>query len=134
MGSFTDYLENEMLDHVFGGGDYSRPVTLYIGLSTTTITDAGGNITEPSGGNYSRAAVTNNSTNFPAASSGAKSNGTKIEFSTPSAGWGEVTDFFVADASSSGNILGYGQLTIAKTINNGDPAYFDIGELDISLT
>ena len=44
MGSYADFLENKILDHVFGGPDYTRPATLYIGLSTTTISDAGGNI------------------------------------------------------------------------------------------
>lgn len=57
MGSFADHLENKLLDHVFGGGDYARPATLYIGLSTTTIADGGTNITEPSGNGYARVAV-----------------------------------------------------------------------------
>lgn len=133
MGSFADYLENELLDHVFGGGDYTRPATVYIALSTTTITDAGGNMTEPSGGAYARAAVTNNATNWPAASGGAKSNGTAITFATATASWGTVIDFAIMDASTSGNMLGYGTLTASKTIDNGDTASFAIGYLDITL-
>lgn len=133
MGSFANYLEDKVLDHIFGGGDYTRPATLYVGLSTTTISDAGGNITEPDGGNYARKAVTNNSTNFPASSAGAKANGTAIEFATPSADWGKVTDFFIADAASDGNILAYAALTASKTINSGDTVSFAIGDLDITL-
>lgn len=134
MGSFADYLENKLLDHAFGGSDYSRPATVYIGLSTTTISDAGGNITEPSGNGYARKAVTNNSTNFPAASSGAKSNGVAITFDTPTGSWGTVTDFFIADASSGGNILAYGALSASQVIGSGNVVSFAIGDLDITLT
>lgn len=133
MGSFADYLENKLLDHVFGGGDYTRPATVYIALSTTTITDAGGNMTEPSGGAYARASVTNNATNWPAASGGAKSNGTAITFATATTSWGTVVDFAIMDAATSGNMLGYGTLTASKTIDNGDTASFAIGDLDITL-
>lgn len=134
MGSFADYLENKLLDHAFGGPDYTRATNTYVGLSTTTITDAGGNITEPSGNAYARVNLTNNSTNWPAASAGAKSNGVAITFPTATGSWGTVTDFFISDASSGGNILGYGALTTSKTIGNGDTASFAIGDLDITLT
>lgn len=134
MGSFTDYLENKLLDHVFGGGDYSRATTLYIGLSTTAITDAGGNVTEPTGGGYSRVEVTNNATNFPAASGGEKSNGTAIEFPIPSDNWGTVTHFFISESSSgTSSIIGYGTLAIPKTINSGDLVSFAVGSLEIMI-
>jgi hypothetical protein len=77
-GSFTNFLEDELLDHVFGASAYTAPVTLYFLASTTTISDDGTGATEPVGNNYSRTPVTNNLTNFPAASSGAKANGTAI--------------------------------------------------------
>lgn len=134
MGSFADFLENELLDHVFGAAAYTAPVTLYIGLSTTTITDAGGNITEPVGGAYARVAVTNNATNFPASSGGAKSNGTTITFPTATGAWGACIDFFIGDAAAGGNILAYSTLTVAKVISSGDTATFAVGDLDISLT
>ena len=50
-GSKSDYLENEILDHVLGGADYSRPATVYIALYTAAPTDAGGG-TEVTGGSY----------------------------------------------------------------------------------
>jgi len=133
MGSFADYLENELLDHVWGGGDYTRPGTLYIALSTTTINDDGTGMTEPAGGSYARASVTNNATNWPAASGGAKANGTAITFATATASWGTIVDFAIMDAITSGNMLGYGTLTASKTIDNGDTASFAIGDLDITL-
>ena len=133
MGSFADYLENKLLDKAFNATDFTSPATLYVGLSTTTITDAGGNITEPSGNAYVRKSVTANTTNFPAASGGAIANGTAITFATATGSWGTVTDFFIADASSGGNILAYGALTASKTIGSGDTASFAVGDLDITL-
>ena len=32
MAGFTDYLEDKVLDHVFGGTSYTAPGTLYVGL------------------------------------------------------------------------------------------------------
>lgn len=134
MGSFTDYLENKLLDHVWGNTAYSAPATLYIALSTTTINDDGTGMTEPSGGAYARVASTNNSTNWPNAVSGAKANGTALTFPTATASWGTVIDFAIMDAATGGNMLGYGTLTSSKTIDPGDTASFAIGDLDITLT
>ena len=135
MGSFSDYLELEILDHILGGADYARPATVYIGLWTSALSDAstGSSAGEVSGGAYARVSVTNNNTNWPAASSGAKANGTAITFTQATAGWGTVTHFAILDASTAGNILGWGALTASKTIENGDTASFAIGDLDVTL-
>jgi hypothetical protein len=132
--SFTDYLENKVLNQNFGGVAWTPPATLYFGLSTTTIADDGTGITEPVGSAYARVAVTNNTTNFPNTTTGSKSNGTDIPFATATGAWGTVTYFFIADASTAGNVLAYGALTTAKTIGNGDTARFAAGSLTISLT
>lgn len=135
MGSFSDYLELEILDHILGGADYARPATVYIGLWISALSDAstGSSAGEVSGGAYARVSVTNNNTNWPAASSGAKANGTAISFTQATASWGTVTDFAILDASTAGNILGWGTLTASKTIENGDTASFAIGDLDVTL-
>ena len=128
----SDDLENKLLDHVLGGGDYTRLATVHVALFTATPSDSGGG-TEVTGGSYARVAVTNNATNFPAASSGAKANGTAITFPAPSANWGVVTSFAIMSASSGGVILYFGNITPNKTVNNGDPApSFAIGDLDIT--
>lgn len=132
--SFADFLENELLDHVWGGAAYSAPATIYVGLSTTAPNDDGTNITEPSGGaGYTRVAVTNNLTNWPAAVGGAKANGVAIDFNQATGSWGTVSHFFCADAASGGNILGSGVLSTSKTIDTGDSASFAIGDFDITL-
>lgn len=131
-GSKSDYLENEILDHVLGGGDYSRPATVYVALYTVAPSDAGGG-TECTGTNYARATVTNNVTNWPAAASGAKSNGTAITFAQAgSGGWGTAVAFGILDAISGGNLLYWGDLTASLVIDNGVTPEFAIGDLDIT--
>lgn len=128
MSALSDYLENEIADHLLGGGDYIRPATIYVGLFTAGPTDGGGG-TEVTGGSYARASVTNNSTNFPAASGGQKSNGAAISFPAATAGWGTVTHFGIYDAVSGGNLLLHGALTTSKLIETGDTPSFPIGTL-----
>src|SRR3989304_3200100 len=124
-GSKADFLENELLDHVLGNAAYSAPATVYIALYTAAPTDAGGG-TEVSGGSYARAAVTNNATNFPAASGGAKANGTEIAFATATADWGTVVAFGIFDALTVGNLLYWGDLTASKAVSSGDTAKFAV--------
>lgn len=132
MGSFSNFLELEILDHVFGAAAYTAPATLYFALFTVTPSDSGGG-TEVSGGSYARVGMTNNATNFPAASGGAKSNGVAITFPAATAAWGTVVAMGVFDAASGGNLLAWGALTTSKTISNGDTASFPIGDFDVTL-
>jgi hypothetical protein len=137
MGSFNNYLELAILDHVFSATAFNAPATLYIGLSTTAIQEDGTGITEPAGGSYARVAVTNNDTNWPLATLevglGTKNNGTAITFPQATGAWGTVVDFFIADAAVAGNILCYGTLDVAKAIESGDIAEFAINAMTITL-
>jgi|SRR6185295_4353653 len=131
MGSKSDYLENKILDHVLGGGDFTRPATVYIALYTATPSDAGGG-TEVTGGSYARKSVTNNATNFPASSGGAKSNGVEIAFVQASADWGTVVAFGIWDDPTAGNLLYWGAVSPSRSVPNGAVAKFAIGDLDFS--
>jgi hypothetical protein len=125
-GSKSDYLENKLLDHVLTNTAYSSPTTVYVGLYTVAPTDAGGG-TEVTGNNYARESVS-----FASAVAGETSNDAEVEFGTPSATWGEVVAFGVFDADTAGNLLYWGDLTNAKTINSGDVVKFLVNELDVS--
>jgi hypothetical protein len=118
-GFKSTYLANKLLDHWLGGPDFARPATLYIALFTAAPTASGGG-TEVSGGSYARVAVTNNTTNFPAAASGLERNATAIAFPTATAGWGTVVGAGFFDASSGGNFLAYGPFTSSRDILSGE--------------
>lgn len=130
-GSKSDFLENELLDHILGGGDFTRPATIYVALFTSAPTDAGGGV-EVSGGSYARAAVTNNATNWPAASGGSKSNGTAIVFPEATASWGTVVAVGLFDAATAGNLLYWADLTTSKAIGAGDTARFPAGSIALT--
>jgi hypothetical protein len=132
-GSFSNFLENEVLDHVFGAAAYTAPTNIHVALFSAAPSDTGGG-TEFSAGNYGRLQVTNNATNFPAASGGAKSNGVDFTFPQASgANWGTAVAVGLFDASTSGNLLAWADLATSKAINVGDTARFASGDLDFTL-
>lgn len=128
--SKSDYLEGKVLDHLLGRTTYTAPVTVYVALYTSAPTDSGGG-TEVSGGSYARVAVTNNATNWPAASGGSKANGTAITFPEATADWGTVVAFGLFDAAIGGNLLYWGELSQNQAVNSGSTASFAIGALTI---
>lgn len=133
--SFTDLTEIDVLDGIFQDPSFSGYANLWVGLSTTTPTDAGANFGEPSGGGYSR--VTTTSASWNAASAGAKDNGSIITFPTASADWdsgNNMTYFGLFDALAGGNLVLYGALGTAKPVLNGDTATFAAQALTITLT
>lgn len=135
MGRLSDDYANLVLDLLFGLGTNTAASTYYIGLSSTTPTDNGTNVTEPSGGSYARAQVDNNSTNFPNAAARLKSNGTNIVFPVATADWvagADLTHFVIYDAANGGNFVAWGALTTPSPVLSGTQASFPIGDLDIT--
>lgn len=124
--SFSNYLENKVLLHVFGATAYTAPATLYVGLFTSDPGE-GGTGTEVSGGSYARQTIAFTVVNNQA------SNTAAVEFPTASASWGTVTYAAIYDAVSGGNLLAYGALTTSKTIASGDVLRIPAGDFDINL-
>jgi len=124
--SFSNYLETELLDHVFTNSAYTSPTTVYVSLHTANPDeDASG--TEVSGGGYVRQSgsfsVTNNTATTTAA----------VEYPTATADYGTVSHVAIWDASTGGNMLAYAALTASKTISTGDVFRIPTGDLDITL-
>ena len=120
MAGFSDYLENKVLSYVFSGGSFSQPGTKYLALYTTAPTDAGGG-TELSGSAYARQSCAQ------------ATNSSAVEWPTATGSWGTVVAVGVFDASSSGNLLAWNNLTASKTISTGDVFRINAGDLDIDL-
>jgi len=132
MANMSDYLENKFLDFFLRAQSLTAPVTVYCALFTAAPSDSGGG-TEVSGGSYARVAITSalanwagtqsaGSTTASTGTGGTTSNNGAITFPTPTANWGVVTHIGLFDASSAGNLLFWGVLTVSKTINNADAA------------
>lgn len=143
MSAMSDYLENKLIDQLFRGQTAPPTSTLYVGLLTAAPSDAGGG-TEVSGGAYARVAVASSLANWAGTQSagsstastgtgGQTSNNTAITFPTPTAGWNTVTHFGIYDAATGGNLLFWGALTIAKTINEADTVTFPAASLSVTF-
>ena len=136
MSAASNYLELKVLDHVlrYSSAPYTAPTTLYVGLFTNTSGNAATNLEagtltdEVSGGSYVRKTIT-----FSAASSGSSASAATVTFDAASANWGTVTHVAILDASTSGNVLFWGAVTSAKTIETGDTFQITAGSLTISL-
>jgi len=126
VSAFSNYLENKVLLHVFGGTAYTAPATLYLAIYTVAPTDTGGG-TECNGTSYARQTVTFTVTNDTA------SNTSAVEFPTAGSSWGTIVAVGIFDQSTSGNLLAYGNLTTSKTIASGDVLRVPAGDLDITL-
>jgi predicted metal-binding membrane protein len=126
--SFSNHLETEILDHVFGGNAYTAPGTLYLALFTSNPDeDASGTEVSTSGTAYARQTVTFTVSGNTATTDAA------VEYSTATANFGTVTHVGVMDASTAGNLLAYAALTSSKTIETGDVFRVPAGDLDITL-
>jgi hypothetical protein len=124
-GNLSNYLENKVLDHFLGTTAYTMPTTVYIALYTAAPNDAGGG-TEATGGSYARQVST-----FSAASGGATSNATNVDFASMPAA--TIVAIGVHDAITSGNLLVWGTLSSNKALDAGDTLRIATGDLDISI-
>lgn len=135
----TNYAANRVLQALCGkASSITLGQTAYVGLSTTTPTAAGGNVTEPSGNGYSRVMLGNCSQSYTqkmgTPSGGAVSN-TEIIYCTEATGaWGTITHFCIYDALTGGNLLAYGALTTAIIPTANTIPIIRVGELNISLS
>lgn len=136
----TQFKERKILDEWFGNTVPTIPATLFFGLFTDSNSKAtrdAGTVTEVSTGtwtNYARVAKTNNTTNFPNATSGSpasKANGTSVDFGTATTTANVTcTGFGVWDASTGGNLLDWGDFaTPNPIIQSGNPVSFPISAL-----
>jgi hypothetical protein len=125
--SFSDYLENAVLDHVFKGGALGQPANLYVSLHSGDPGETG--INELAGGGYAR----KNHNTWNAAAAGIKTNNGVITFVTATGDWLNATHFGIWDDPGAGNFLGGGSITVPKVVFNGDTAQFATTVLHITL-
>lgn len=126
--SFTNFLETEILDHVFAGSAYTAPSTHYLALFTAAPGETGGG-TEVSttGTAYARQSVAFTTTG------NTTSNTAAVEYPTATASFGTVTHVGVFDAATAGNLMAYAALSSSKIIDAGDVFRVPTGDLDITL-
>ncbi len=130
MGSFSNYWENEVLDHLFSKGTYAPP-TIHVALSTADPGEDGSGLDEPEGGGYARAVT--QASDWSSADSGLVDNAQAIEFNAATGAWGTLTHFALFDAATAGNLLAHGSLTQPRTVNASDVPVFPPSDLQVTL-
>ena len=134
-GSFSDYWENVILDHVFDTSAHTAASSIFIALCLSAPTDAtdGSTLSEVATSfGYSRQLCNT----WDAASAGSTANTQSETFAQATSDWGSVTHFALVDsgAESKGNVLAWGSLAVTKNIQSGDTAKFAAGDIDVVLT
>lgn len=128
MGSISDYLEDELLDHVLDVGAYTPP-TIYVALSTVDPTDDASGIAEPVGNGYARIAHSS----WDAAASRLTENTGTVTFPQASGAWGTISHYAIYDALTNGNMLAHGSLSVSKSVVNGNTPSIADGEIEVSF-
>jgi hypothetical protein len=144
MSGMTNYLENELIDHIFRARAFIAPAAMYVSLHTADPGETG--VTgEVSGNSYTRAQLNPSSANWKSTNGlttatdssgtgGVTSNASVLTWPTPtSSGWGTVTHFAIWDAVNNGNCLFYGALSVPKTINSGDAVTAAVDAVTVTL-
>lgn len=144
--ALSNVYENAVLNHLFrrqtngtARDTLTQPGTngsagIYVALfhgSTATIAtnlEAGNTSNEVTLGSYARQLVS-----FGQASSGTITNDATVTFPTATANYdAQVTALAIMETSTGGNVIAYGNLTVAKTVTTGDT--FQIATNNLSIT
>jgi len=133
MGSISNYLELELLDHVFKVGAYTAATNIAVSLHTADPTDAGTGAECANANNYARVVC-----NVWNAAGGTRvtANTSAITFPQASGSWGTVTHWALWDSATygAGNCLAHGSFTASKVIVSGNIPTIAAGDLDITVT
>ena len=127
MAEMSNFLENELYDHVLRNASYTSPSNIYVSLHTADPTDDASG-TEVSGGSYARTAVT-----MGAPTNGSGTNSADVQFAQATGDWNSVSHIAIWDASTSGNMLFHTPLDTSKNITTGDVFKIASGSLTVTF-
>lgn len=130
-GSKSNWLENHFLDALYGGGTFTEPSTVYLALYASDPTDADTGI-ELNGGGYARVALTPGTD--LTVTGNAMTNANEISFPESTGDQnGPATHFGLRDASTGGNLLHHGSLSVSRAVDSaGITIKVPAGELDVT--
>lgn len=135
MGSMTNSLAQDLLNHVLNKVAYTNPATIYLSLCTADPTDAatGASMNEiPNLYAYQRTAIV-----LGAAASRVIDQVGSVDFPTASGGdWGDATHWCITDTQTygSGQAMAFGALNALKSIGDGDTPSVAASEVDVTVS
>jgi hypothetical protein len=136
-GSFSTWLEQQLLAHTFGNVAYPRPAGLFVALYTTMPTQGGGGV-ECAASGYTRM-----STAFGAITGAppSMSNSGPVQWPAAPSNWGAIVAAGIFDRATAGNFLGSAGLVdpsdlttpMPKIIGQGDAFRIPAGALVVGF-
>ena len=144
MSEMSDYLEDQLIAHIFRTNSFTKPSVLAIALLTTGAVDsdtgvftAGTGVEVTNAGAYSRQARNPLDANWTATAGGdgQTDNAAAITFTQATGSWGTVTHMAIVDNAThnTGNMLFHSPVDTSRAITNGDTAEFAIGAITVTL-
>jgi hypothetical protein len=140
----SDYLEDELIKHIFRTGSFTKPTVLAFALLTTGADDDDtGTFTASTGvevtnaNAYARVDRPPLDANWTATAGGdgQTDNAAAITYTQATGSWGTVTDMAICSSAThnTGNMYFYSSLTSSRAIDNGDTAEFAAGAVTVTL-
>lgn len=144
MSEMSDYLEGQLIAHIFRTNTFAKPSVLAIALLTTGAADGdSGQFTSGTGvevtdaNAYARVARNPADANWtaPTGGDGQTDNAAAITFTQATGSWGSVGDMAIVDSAThnAGNMLFYSAVDTPRSIDNGDTAEFAAGAITVTF-
>lgn len=144
MSEMSDYLEDQLIAHIFRTDSFTKPTVLAIALLTTAADDNDTGVFTASTGvevtnanAYARQSRNPLDANWSASSGGdgQTDNVAAITFPQATGSWGTVVAMAIVDNAThnAGNMLFHSTVTTSRTIDNGDTAEFAAGAITVTF-
>jgi len=144
MSEMSDYLEGQLIAHLFRTATFTKPTTIAIALLTTNAVDAdtgqfttGTGVEVTNANAYARQTLNAGDANWtaPAGGDGQTDNASAVTFPQATGSWGTIVATAIVDNGTydTGDLWFYSTVDASKTIDNGDTAEFAIGAITVTL-
>ena len=131
MGSLTNAIELEVLDHILKTGSYSPPATVYLSLHTGDPGETGSVAAECTYTGYERTAIP-----FGAAVGRTITQNAQVTFPAASAGSDLVTHFGLcfSGTKTTNDVMAYGAFAASKTVSAGYQPFVATAEVAVTFS
>ena len=144
MSGLSNYLEDELIKHLFRTGSFTKPTVLgFCSLTTAAIDSDTGEFTAGTGvevtnaNAYARIDYPPLDANWTATSGGdgQTDNAIAITFVQATGSWGTIVAMAITDniTHNAGNMLFHNALVTSRAIDNGDTAEYAIGAATVTF-
>jgi len=136
MANASDYLEQQLYNHIFRDDTFAKPTTIAIGLTLNVPADDGSYTEVANAGGYARYVhASGNATWSEMTAPGSGTNAIEFAFPVAIADWGTVSGVIITDDATwnGGNVLMHGTLSSPRNVQTGDTFKFSAGNMDVSF-